>query len=164
MTLHRSFYQSSDYFMFLLSVEYKLQKKNVCFGARGNKFGSFKLTEAGTLNSIKLVHKSGYVSCMSGSSGNSNWGCGGDAISTVVTNGNNQLLFPRDMSSDGWYTLPSRNSKSMELVLDKSTSLIRMNKGDELRIWYGEDLRGHTESDNHGRVCVDVYADIGKTQ
>jgi hypothetical protein len=27
-----------------------------------------------------------------------------------------------------------------------------------MRIWYGEDLKGSTEQDNHGRVCVNVYA------
>ena len=148
--------------MLFLSAVWKLQKSNVCFEARGNRFGSFKLTEAGTLKAIKLVHKSGYVSCKSGSSGNSYWGCGADDISTAVTNSNNKVLFPNEMSIHGWYRLPNTNSDSMELVLERSTSLIRMNKGEELRIWYGEDLRGMTESDNHGRACVDVYVDIGK--
>jgi len=35
----------------------------------------------------------------------------------------------------------------------------------ELRVWFGEDLKNWSESDNQGRVCVDVFAyvigDIG---
>ena len=35
----------------------------------------------------------------------------------------------------------------------------------KLRVWFGEDLMNWTESDNQGRVCVDVFAyvieDIG---
>jgi len=26
-----------------------------------------------------------------------------------------------------------------------------------LRLWYGEDLKGYTDSDNGGRTCADVY-------
>ena len=31
-------------------------------------------------------------------------------------------------------------------------------RGEELRLWYGEDLADYSEADNGGRVCCDVYA------
>ena len=32
-----------------------------------------------------------------------------------------------------------------------------MASGEELRLWYGEDLANVFEEDNGGRVCCDVY-------
>ena len=33
----------------------------------------------------------------------------------------------------------------------------------ELRLWYGEDLRGFTEGDNGGKTCADVYGLLAET-
>ena len=35
-----------------------------------------------------------------------------------------------------------------------------MTKGQEARIWYGEDLKGSNKDNNEGTACVDVYAKI----
>ena len=32
--------------------------------------------------------------------------------------------------------------------------------GDEMRIWYGEDLYKYTDTDNHGTSCADVYIHV----
>ena len=38
-----------------------------------------------------------------------------------------------------------------------SPRLPDVRAGDELRVWYGEDLTDWNESDNDGEVCSDVY-------
>lgn len=45
---------------------------------------------------------------------------------------------------------------SPEIVLP-SFSPYSVRSGDQLRLWYGEDLVGYTESDNRGLVCADAY-------
>merc|ERR1712048_1196021 len=60
-----------------------LQKKDVCFAAKGNKPGFFDIQKVdGKLDGIKLVHKSGSVSCAL--FGDSNWGCNGNNIGVLV--------------------------------------------------------------------------------
>ena len=38
--------------------------------------------------------------------------------------------------------------------------LFNIFSGEELRVWFGEDLVGYTESDNHGTSCADVYFEL----
>ena len=56
------------YFITLKSVladeePWVLQQYDVCFGAKGKNFGKFRLNRNGALYALKLVHRSGYVSC-----------------------------------------------------------------------------------------------------
>ena len=37
----------------------------------------------------------------------------------------------------------------------------QVNSGQELRLWYGEDLVNWAEGDNGGYSCCDVYARFG---
>ena len=45
-----------------------------------------------------------------------------------------------------------------ELVFTDFAKPFYFQRGSELRIWYGEDLKNSDDADNQGRVCVDVYA------
>lgn len=151
--------------IFAYGDKWTLQKGNVCFGAKGNDFGKFQMIHTGTLSSIKLVHKSGYVSCRCGMFGpqKTHFGCALDGLlSTIITTHSDHVVFPSNMRRhDGKYRLPNYTPQSNELVLDNPTSHnYHVTKGQPMRIWYGEDLVNHWEGDNCGRSCVDVYADV----
>jgi len=151
------------FFLFALivniSAELNQQASNVCFGARGSQFGTFKIKKSGLLSSIKLVHKSGQVSCRIPTSGLSFWGCGTNSISAMITTDGDQVLFPVGAKGP-WFNIPEYNSKSPELIYPYASNPVKVSAGQTLRLWYGEDLRHYTESDNSGKSCADVYADI----
>ena len=96
-----------------------LQQKDVCFGAGGNSYGSFTLKQDGVLIAIRLVHSKGHVTCSKrvGAEKTGNyWGCGGNSLSTVVTDKRNGVIFPKILSSGGSYTIPNREASSEELI------------------------------------------------
>ena len=139
----------------------------VCFGARDNKYGSFRVPKTGKIAAVKLIHLSGYVSCSGQINEWSFWGCGyhrslTDHVSVVITTSSNTLLMPPNQfftlpgDTGKWARLPGQNSFSPEIILPRF-SPYSTSHGQELRLWYGEDLVAHTESDNGGWVCCDVY-------
>lgn len=80
---------------------------------------------------------------------------------TITTSGNRILLPPSQfitMSSTKWSKIPGYNSLSPELVLSVFSSPPAVASGQELRLWYGEDLVNKIESDNGGISCCEVYA------
>lgn len=148
------------------------QKANtapVCFGARDTQFGSFYLPSGGGLVGIKLVHRYGYVSCAVGHPQHwSFWGCGQHAtvsqeVNVFITTSDNKIILPpgqlmKKNRAGKWVRVPGYNSASKEIVLTTFSDPYPVLAGQQLRLWYGEDLQGHTEADNGGRVCCDVYA------
>ena len=118
------------------------------------------MTKRGKVNAIRLVHVSGYVSCRRPSYGRSKWGCGTKSIGTIITNEDDKVLFPKSAVNKVSFILPNYDSKSPELVYNTPASNTVVEAGQTLRIWYGEDLRHASESDNNGESCADVYADI----
>ena len=140
----------------------------VCFGAKDGQFGRFYVKSGyRKLAAVRLVHLYGYVSCDTRHvSYWSYWGCGlygwglGKINVVITTSGNHVLLPPRQfIVNDGakWSQVPGYNSLSPELVLS-FFSPSRVNRHQELRVWYGEDLMNTSEGDNGGTACVDVYA------
>ena len=148
----------------------KLNTSPVCFGARGNQYGHFTNTRDISVSQFVLVHRSGTVSCKRGQY--SYWGCPSNdtPLGVLLTDQQNKILAldASKVSQHGWYTLPGYTSSSSALVFcvhpsDESNaatanSELRLGNGDELRLWYGEDLTGFTEYDNAGKTCADVYA------
>ena len=141
----------------------------MCFGAKGNQYGSFKTPFHGKLAAIKLVHLYGYVSCVSHiKSSWTYWGCNilecyprwRDRIGVAITNSTNDLLLPTShfKVETSWYKIPGYHSLSPELVLSFFSNPHLMSSAEELHLWYGEDLLDYTESDNDGKACCDVYA------
>ena len=114
------------------------------------------------IGAIKLVHRSGYVSCAE--NGGSNWGCRarGTSLAMIITDAKNRIIYPSPrlatVTSGGWYTLPGYTSSSPELILTDFGNPKYLITNEKLRIWYGEDLKSGTESDNHGSTCMDIYA------
>ena len=143
-----------------------MNSRPVCFGARDSKFGSFNVPYGGKIAAVKLVHLSGYVSCLVSSlSHYSFWGCDNsppryDHVGVVITTFGGTIITPESpfLKNPGKFSeLPGFNALSPEVILPRF-SPYSVSSGQELRLWYGEDLDGHTESDNGGRVCCDVYA------
>ena len=139
----------------------------VCFGARNHQFGRFRLPSSGKLVAIKLVHLYGFVSCHAPKNSKwSFWGCGTvrDRVNVVVTNAADQIILPPNqfiLDSLKWsrVTVPYYNAAfAPELVFSVFSHPRRVYKGQQFRLWYGEDLTDQTEHDNGGRVCCDVYA------
>jgi hypothetical protein len=83
----------------------------------------------------------------------------------IITDKYNNIVYPlqkyftRSGYSAGlWYYLPFVDSlHSKELVFTNYLDPFYLPKFSTLKIWFGEDLRNWSESDNIGRVCVDVY-------
>ena len=146
------------------TTSWVFQKSNVCFGTRHNRHGTFRLKQKGTLIGLKLVHKGGFVRCNDNYAYNSNWGCSTKWISVHITDKTNKQIFPKDVTyavgyKRAWYAIPGYTSKSPVLVFtDDVSSAMLVQEGQELRLWYGEDLKNLTEFDNAGTSCADVYA------
>ena len=150
------------------------QKANtapVCFGTRDTQPGSFYLPSGGGLAAIKLVHLYGYVSCdVRHPQHWSFWGCGQHSslkqeVDVVITTSDDKqiILPPAEFmkykhQGGKWARVPGYDSFSKEIVLTPFAKPYPVLAGQQLRLWYGEDLDDYTESDNGGKVCCDVYA------
>ena len=147
------------------TTEAPWQKMNtvpVCFGAKDDQFGSFEVKIGGSVNSVKLVHVSGEVGCSAFLGGlvGSKFGCSKlfPELYTFITTTNNDILLPEIDKILSMYTLQGYRPDSTEIVFKNILTPLRLSSGQQLRIWYGEDLRNENESDNGGLSCVDVYA------
>ena len=150
----------------------KINTKPVCFGARGDQYGAFNITKSGHLKTMKLVHKSGAVSCIPNYD-TSYWGCrsnyyGNNSLLTIITNASKESLLPPagDLrKANGWcfnkphfYSLSGTTHKSPELVFSDLSNPLSVSRNQELQIWYGQDWMDCSENNNYGTTCVDVYA------
>lgn len=137
----------------------QLNKDKVCFGARNDSYGNFTIWSSGTLMILKLVYLSGYVTCNSVLFPHGrNWACNSSSpkIGTIVTNANNKVIFPQDYRNVS-YTLNGFDASSPELLFTRVSSPIAVSAGEEFRVWYHEDFKNGTESDNAGRTCTNVF-------
>ena len=121
---------------------------------------------------MKLRHTSGHVTCETSctlANCYTKWGCptnhpvfGKPPMGTLITTASNRVLFPcdrfiaRNMSSK-WYVLPDFDPNSPTLVFDDFQHPIYVTPGQNLRLWYGEDLKNSGEDNNGGETCADVY-------
>ena len=80
----------------------------------------------------------------------------------IVTDAKNRIIYPSPrmvtVSSSGWYKLPGYTSSSPKLILTDFGNPKYLRTNEKLRIWYGEDLKNYTESDNHGSAWIEIYA------
>ena len=126
-----------------------------------------KLTQRGLLTGIKLEHVSGNLTCqVSIPRRTTLWGCTHiianqhePKVLTIVTDNDNRVVFPVNYIKNYPFDVPGFNAyTSNVLVFTNLASPNFFNKGQELRIWYTEDLYSHTTHDNGGVHCVNVYA------
>ena len=81
-------------------------------------------------------------------------------LGVLLTDQSNKLLAPQSsiVSKYGWYKLAGYSGSSTVLLFCVSKKPQCVFANSELRLWYGEDLRGPaSESDNRGKSCADVY-------
>ena len=82
------------------------------------------------------------------------------SLAAILTDNQNKIIAPDASTVDsktGWYNLDGYTSFSSVLVFCAPKKPHCVFANSELRLWYGEDLFGHTESDNGGRTCADLY-------
>ena len=133
----------------------------MCFGAKNGEFGRFEIETGGSVNAVKLVHVFGRVTCNINAVGDEAWsrfGCykAYKQLITVITTSEDDILLP--VSKESKYTLPGYYADSKEIAFTEISTPLLLSSGQELRIWYGEDLTNGGEGDNGGTSCVDVYA------
>ena len=153
-------------FLLLLARWRKANTSPVCFGARDTQYGTFRAPISGRLAAVKLVHLYGYVRCSTSQvSYWSFWGCGNhpsvnNHVNVLITKSSNHILLPPSQfirnGPGKWSKIPGYNSNSPQFVMS-SQPTFHVRAGELLRLWYGEDFTGYTESDNEGRVCCDVH-------
>ena len=108
----------------------------------------------GSVEAVKLVHVSGSVSCGTGRW--SKWGCEtGSPFATLLTTSSDVILLPE--SKQYWYEIPGYNVNSGEIVFTSFSNPLLLSSGQELRLWYNEDLKNQSEHDNGGNACAEVY-------
>ena len=134
----------------------------MCFGAKGNQFGRFQTEVGGTIQTVKLVHLFGQVTCDGRNNAWSKWGCGPPHYSDLdifvfLTNASNATVLPMGKSSH-CYTIPGYDAQSSEIIFNDFPNPLHLSSDEELRLWYGEDLKDYAESDNNGTSCTDVFA------
>lgn len=138
----------------------KLNKSPVCFGARGNQYGRFSYHQNVFVSQFMLVHRTGTVTC--NKKQYSYWGCTPNHadLNVVLTDHQNRILAPASSTVNrkhGWYKLAGYTSSSSAIVFCAPKKPHCIFRNSELRLWYGEDLKGYTESGNAGKTCADVY-------
>ena len=146
----------------------KLNTSPVCFSAKDNKYGAFTPGRDAFVWAFMLKHRSGYVSCSThgGAGKRSPWGCDPNSsrIYTFLTDERNNIIGPQfaQYPAQHYYTLTGYHSSSPYLIFFMGKSAYGLHHLAELRLWYGEDLFNHTESDNFGTSCADVYGLVYK--
>ncbi|XP_057316547.1 uncharacterized protein LOC130657575 [Hydractinia symbiolongicarpus] len=143
-----------------------LLKRNVCFGARANEYGTFKVQHDAVMTDIKLVHVGGPgVSCEE-TQPSTKWGCDHvsyfnvENVAAVITDDQNNLLYPsiENYAGHGFFTVPGYNANSPYLIFNATSHTV--HKGQELRLHYGETLFGLYLANNSGESCADIYAKL----
>ena len=130
-----------------------------CVSARGNHFKLFTYHgPSGFVRALRLTHQSGKIGCAPGQF--SNWGCNHVYRTNMfVTDVKNVVMYPSTVlvktAVGGWYLLPGYIENSPNLVFSDVGDRYIYN-GQQMRVWYGEDLYDHTEYDNHGHTCFKV--------
>lgn len=158
-------------FFFPLGGWLKLNDAPVCIGAKNDAFGKFFfndscITTEAMFVCFKLIHRSGMVRCTNDVSANSKWGCNVSnfecALGIVLSDETNNVIFPKKrlvkfLNDTLFYENPPFDGQSKAILTCDYTSPVCFLPGQELRLWYAEDLRNQSEADNSGEVCVDVY-------
>ena len=162
------------FFFLFQDVWQKINTSPVCFRGTNDAYGKFKITKTGRVRTMKLVRKTGAITCSSSAS-ESYWNCESswyrNKLMTIITNSIGEALLPPigdlealvgssnpDCAKKHFYSLDGIHGKSPELVFRHLSSTLLLSRGEELQIWNGQDWSGCWEGDNTGQTCVDIYA------
>ena len=134
-----------------------LQWDSVKVGASRSQFATIKVNIPSGRYKLKLVSATGFISCIGSAYLEylTNFGCmtldGKNEIMMTITDKSNTVLLPgaKGYSHDG------KISKSAFVIFNDPIDLVL---GQELRIWYKEDLEDVSEIDNFGFAYMRVLA------
>ena len=143
----------------------------VCFGSNGKTNGNFTIPATGHVITVKLVYRSGYVNCrVSDPQYRSKWGCpflpSPNNLAVFITDSQQQRILPTDKASffggvlchaTTLYGIAGVTSESPELGFHNFSVPLAVSAGQELQIWYSEDLYDCFAGDNDGQTCTDVF-------
>ena len=117
-----------------------------------------RLKREGLLKGIKLEHISGDLTCSLGNpQGRNLWDCE-ISVMAVITDSKNDVVFPANSFKIKKYkVLGFDPSTSQILVLTNYAYPSFLVKGQQLRVWYTEDLKGYSISNNDGTHSIKVY-------
>ena len=143
----------------------------VCFLPKSNGYGKFKFDKSGTVYGIRLTNRKDSIGVTCNSRYRyTPWGCDGkswytkDKVSVYITNKKNKEIYPvyQDGYDAGFYTLYGFTAYSNPLkFFSENKPGIKVKKGEEWHIWYGEDYKyGKHEANNSGKTCSVVDAFI----
>ncbi|KAL9961271.1 hypothetical protein ACROYT_G030180 [Oculina patagonica] len=151
----------------------KMTPSAVCFGAKDDSYGSFKIPRSGCVITFKLTYLNGSVSCLDHANPRykikSKWGCEHSAVSnhpmgTHITDSSRNRLLPKNEYLKGgsdclkiYYSLPWARPNSPELLFDNFTTPLAVSTGQEFQIWFSEDFNQCGDTDNgEEKTCAEV--------
>ena len=158
--------------IFFLAVDgYHALGQEICIGAKGDNYGFFDLPKSGILEGMKFIWKDGGVTCKeSEPTYFSRFGCNHHSVkrafSIYVTTARHEVILPDNANQKHpndptkYYTVIGQDARTADEFSLNAENPTYVNKSDEIRIWYGEDLHGHHHHANDNgasKVCVDVY-------
>ena len=129
----------------------------VTVGSSNDNYATIRVNIPSGRYKLKLVSITGYLSCIGAAYMEyfTTFGCmkqdGTNEIRMVVTDTNNTALLP---NSKG-YSHDGKISKSVFITFNDP---IDLQFGQDLRIWYKDDLENHSEHDNFGLTYIRVLA------
>jgi hypothetical protein len=144
-----------------------LEYRNICVEPKGGSFASFVLEKDVCVKGITIYHLRGKVSCRHDRvQGDSNWGCDGDSLGLVVSDGDQVTapvfdttvgMTPTYSHAAHWYRMDGvdKNSEQMSWFFTKPF----LFTGKEYKLWYNEALTATNDEDNHGRACYNLAFD-----
>ena len=126
-------------------------------GTKDDKYGTVQIDVSSGLYKIKLVYKSGYVTCeKSLQQFRSRFGCvstGGEEFGIYVTDLMGKVLLPH--VDPPQYSHDGNNTRSSFITFKSAIHLV---KGTTLQIWYANDFNDKREQNNNGTVQYYVLA------
>ncbi|XP_078373999.1 uncharacterized protein LOC144658644 [Oculina patagonica] len=145
----------------------KINIEPACFGAKDDNYGAFVIQEKGQIHTFKLVHISGSLQCNE-QHASTYWGClnmkfGMNNLMTLITYMNRTVLplaeyvLVSNTPAYG-YHLDTADVNSETLVFNYLPISLTVSVGQQFQIWYSQDLANHSENNNSGETCTDVYA------
>lgn len=158
--------KTNNFFLIFLTEKwFKATYKNneVCVGATGNAFGVFAIPFLGTIKTIKFVHISGGVAWAGGPEFEGRWGDKATEVFELhITNTLNQRVappvgYPLNNEYNLQYELPGQTFTDPQMIFPDFTPFLPVTKGQEFRVWFGEDLMNYFDDDNTGRTCFNIY-------
>jgi len=146
--------------LFIDSIDH-LNDAPICYQAKNDGFGEFRLKRNSKIKFIRLQYVSGSIKCSADATA-SRWGCyimgdsvyTNDKIAIVITDSQNNVVFPGNPYTDFLYVLPGFTHYSWTLKVNLDHYAGR--KDQVLKIWYGEDYLNSHEDNNTGEVCINV--------